>query len=101
MSSNNKYKIHITQPALDDIEAIAAYTYLNWGLDQQQKYTNALKQSIKTLSADPDIGTSRFGVPNVIKGQKSGSHVIFYRLDGQTIYVLRILHQSMDHGRYL
>jgi plasmid stabilization system protein ParE len=32
---------------------------------------------------------------------KSGSHTIFYRATGRGIYVVRVLHQSMNHERHL
>jgi toxin ParE1/3/4 len=38
--------------------------------------------------------------PGYLKRQ-AGSHVLFYRLDGQTVDVVRILHQRMDFGRHL
>lgn len=101
MSSLNDYELIITNPARDDLEAIAVYTFTKWGEEQATQYTEELYKTIVNIANDPDIGKSRYGVPTVIKGRKSGRHVVFYRITGQTIYIMRILHESMDHGRHL
>ncbi len=101
MSSRNKYELIITEPAMDDIEAIAAYTSIQWGEEQAVKYTGQLYGTITDIADNPDTGQSHYGVPNAIKGKKSGRHIVFYRTEKQTIFIMRILHESMDHGRYL
>ncbi|WP_181258442.1 MULTISPECIES: type II toxin-antitoxin system RelE/ParE family toxin [Nitrosomonas] len=40
-------------------------------------------------------------MPKVIKGRKSGRHVVFYRIIDQSILIIRILHESMDYGWHL
>ena len=101
MSSPNNYELIITDPARDDLGAISVYTFTKWGGEQTIKYTEELYKTISSIANNPDTGKSRYGVPNVIKGRKSGRHVVFYRSIGQTIFIMRILHESMDHGRHL
>jgi len=101
MSSPNNYELIITDPARDDLGAISAYTFTKWGEEQSTKYTEELYKTIVNIANDPDTGKSRYGVPKVIKGRKSGRHVVFYRIIGQIIFIMRILHESMDHGRHL
>ncbi|GJL76643.1 type II toxin-antitoxin system RelE/ParE family toxin [Nitrosomonas sp.] len=100
MSSLNNYELLITDPARDDLEAIAVYSFIKWGEERTNKYTEDLYKTITNIANNPDTGKSRYGVPKVIKGRKSGHHVIFYRIVDQTIFVMRILHESMDHGRH-
>jgi len=100
MSSPNSHELIITDPARDDIEAIAVYSFIKWGEEQTTKYTEELYKTITNIANNPETGKSRYGVPRVIKGRKSGRHVVFYRITGQTIFIIRILHESMDHGRH-
>lgn len=102
MSASNKYHVKITAPALADIEDIATYTIRQWGEAQARTYLAQIDRTIHAISDQPELGTSRYGVPAAIKGRKAGSHVVFYRREGAaTLYILRILHESMDHGRHL
>jgi toxin ParE1/3/4 len=93
--------LKITAPALSDIEDIAAYTFTQWGDQQAEDYVRQIDRTILAIANEPALGRERYGVPAIIKGRKSGSHVVFYRVEGETIYILRILHQSMDHGRHI
>ncbi len=100
MSSPNSYELIITDPAREDLEAIAVYSFIKWGEEQTTRYTEELYKTITNIANNPETGKSRYGVPKVIKGSKSGRHVVFYRIAGQTIFIIRILHESMDHGRH-
>lgn len=102
MPDRTKPHLKITAPALADIEDIAAYTVNQWGEAQARTYLAQLDQTIRAVAEQPGLGRSRHGIASVIKGRKTGSHVIFYRLEGAaTLYIMRILHESMDHGRHL
>lgn len=101
MSSLNKYELVVTENAKADIQAIANYTTLQWGEEQTIVYQNNLYQTLLDIAENPTIGQVRYGVPSLLKGRKTGKHVVFYRVDAEVIYILRILHESMDHGRHL
>lgn len=96
-----KYKLIVTNPALNDLESIAAYTLTQWGEKQAIHYTEQLYETLSKIAEDPSIGHHRHGVPTMIRGRKSGRHVIFYRIHEETIFIMRLLHESMDHGRHL
>lgn len=101
MLSSSDYQLIITDPALEDLESIAGYTSLRWGENQAIKYSDRLFEVISAIAENPDTGRSRYGVPEAIKGLASGRHIVFYRVEGRVIYIMRILHDSMDHGRHL
>lgn len=102
MPERDKPQLKITIPALTDIEDIATYTVRQWGEAQARTYLAQIDRTIHAIADQPELGTPRYGVPAAIKGRKAGSHVVFYRLEGRaTLYILRILHESMDHGRHL
>lgn len=101
MSGHSKHRLRITAPALSDVEAIAAYSYEQWGEQQTKAYMTQIDRTIQAIGSDPDLGRERYGVPGAIKGRKSGSHIVFYRVQDQTVFIMRILHESMDHGRHV
>ena len=101
MSGLSKFQVKITAPAISDINAIASYTFEQWGQEQAIAYTSAINEKLQALALDADLGRERFGLPRAIKGCKSGSHIIFYRVQNRVIFIMRILHQSMDHGRHI
>jgi len=101
MSFPNNIKLEITEPAKIDIKSIRQYTVDLWGKEQATKYTDNLYKTLENIHKDPVKGRERYGVPNTVKGRKSGKHVIFYRLEKNIIFIMRILHESMDHGRHL
>lgn len=101
MSGPSDYRLKIADPAISDLEAIAAYTFERWGEPQTETYMRELDRTIKAIGVDPALGRGRYGVPGMIKGRKSGAHIVFYRVEGQTIFIMRILHESMDHGRHV
>ena len=95
------YELIITDPALDDIEAIANFTTLQWGEQQAVVYRGVLSAALTALHANPKQGRTRYGVSPAYKGWTAGKHVIFYRFEQSTIYVVRVLHDSMDFARHL
>ncbi len=98
---SKEYELYITEPAESDLESIAAYSYLEFGEDTAINYTTAIYDTISQILKDPSIGKKRYGVPAVILGRKCGRHVIFYRLQDNIIYIIRILHETMDYGRHI
>ena len=98
---SRKYELIITEPAEIDLESISAYSYLEFGEERAIKYTTDIFNTISLINKDPSIGKKRYGLPGVILGRKSGRHVIFYRVQDNTIYIIRILHETMDHGRHI
>lgn len=83
-----------------DLEDIWVYTRRRWSLAQAESYHTDLMSVMEQLAAGQkegrrcDIRDGYFKCP-------AGSHVIFYRLSGINLDVIRILHQRMDVERHL
>jgi len=79
-----------------DIQKIWDYTANRWGIDQAETYICQLWKHIEAVARQPAIARP---CPEVRKGYykyPSGSHVLFFRISGNDIDIVRILHQSMD-----
>ena len=86
----------LSPEAIKDLLTIRAHTQNKWGIQQAQKYIDALEIKCEKLARSPHIGRER---PEIKPGYRSiteGKHVIFYRVGDSGIDILRILHGRMD-----
>lgn len=74
---------------------IARFTKARWGSEQAAKYVNSVEACCELLANNPEIGRKFEAVQANLRRMEHGSHVVFYRADGASILVLRILHKSM------
>ena len=93
-------RIHISDEARRDLDAIWRYTAKQWSRAQADAYYLDLRRQLKAALANPVSGVPVDIRPSCRK-LLSGAHFIYYRpvIDG--IEVIRILHQSMDVRRHL
>ena len=47
------------------------------------------------------LGHWRPDIPQTHKAYNAGEHIIVYRVEDQTVYVVAILHSRMDFSRHL
>jgi plasmid stabilization system protein ParE len=70
-------------------------------LAQADRYVAKLYEAFGKLVANPSLGRP---VPEALKATckyRCGSHVIFHRWHRKQRYIIRILHESMDHKQHL
>lgn len=79
-----------------DIGNIADYTEESWGTAQAKNYISAIFQKIEQLASLPNLGSAVDGLAGDYRKMPSGSHHIYYRIAGQHLIVVRILHERMD-----
>ena len=84
-----------------DVEAIWTYTVTTWGGQQAEVYILQLKSAVALIAANPLLGRACDNIRRGYFKYPSGSHVLFYRVGGDTIDIVRILHERMDFKRHL
>lgn len=84
-----------------DLEEIWDYTVKRWDDDQAELYVRRIKAAVEIVATDPRLGRSCDDIRAGYYKYRAGSHVLFYRLTGNGIDVVRILHERMDFGRHL
>jgi toxin ParE1/3/4 len=93
---------YVLSPAAQtDIEEIWEYTLTRWGIDQAEVYLRQLKSAIEAIAAEPARGRPCDDVRAGYYKFTVGSHVLFYRLIGGDVDLVRILHRRMDFDRHL
>jgi toxin ParE1/3/4 len=69
------------------------------GERQMHDYSELLDRALATVQANPYIGRAHSDV--AYQCFEGGQHLIFYRIEETTVFVVRILHSRMDIPRHL
>ena len=90
----------LTPAAEADIDAIWDYSADNWGPDKADRYTDEIRDTCHALA----VGGKRGQATNVRPGYlkiSTGSHMIYFRENGDRVEIIRILHGRQDVERHL
>jgi len=102
--------VELTLDAERDFAEIVRWTRKTFGAWQAQTYKATLREALKALHSGPNItGVKRrddlgpgIHTLHVARNGRKGRHFIVFRTGGgQTIDVLRLLHDSMDLANHL
>ncbi|MEO7922147.1 MAG: type II toxin-antitoxin system RelE/ParE family toxin [Chitinophagaceae bacterium] len=86
----------ISKKAIADLEQIWLYTVEKWSVDQADRYYNLLFDEIHFVCKNINAGKSMEHVRKGYRASKVKSHLLFYRIQNNTVEVIRILHEQMD-----
>lgn len=82
--------IKVQKPARQDLRALTLYGLENFGLAVSREYRAGLEALFARLHAHPAIGTLAY--PDLgIRSFRYRKHRVFYRVDGDTLVILRVL----------
>jgi toxin ParE1/3/4 len=91
----------LSQRARGDLGEIWRYSYARWGLEQADRYVSEIYKAFGKLAAKPSLGRPVARMPKEIRKYRCGSHLVFHRKRRKEVYIVRVLHESMDHKRHL
>ncbi|MCB1468913.1 MAG: type II toxin-antitoxin system RelE/ParE family toxin [Rhizobiaceae bacterium] len=94
-------EIRLSEAARSDLIDIWVETDRQWGPDQADRYLDDIEHSLSGLIDNPQIGTDCSDLLPGCRRLIAGRHLAFYEVDGAAIFVIRVLHQSMDVPRHL
>ena len=94
-------KVRLSREARADLRNIDDYTYQRWGRSQADKYLEMIEKGCDLLAMHPTLGSVQEGFFPGLRKFPVGKHYIFYRVAGNGIEVIRVLHQAMDVSRHL
>lgn len=92
-------RIEFARRAIADLEAIEEHGRRVHGTDQANQYRESLLDDMAMLLEFPNAG--RDDAARGLRRKSCGVHVIWYRVDGAVLKIIRILHQRMDSSRRL
>ena len=90
------HRLILSGEAYDDLVDIQNYTHSEFGEELWDRYKNILDKSLQQLMRNPLSGPYREDLPQPYRALSTGQHVLVYRIQDETIYVIRVLHQRMD-----
>lgn len=86
----------LSQLAAKDFAAIYEYSLLNFGAEQADAYTHDLEKLFELLHQSPFMGNVYEEVGDNVRVHYHQKHSIFYQQRSSNIFILRILHSSMQ-----
>jgi toxin ParE1/3/4 len=90
----------LTARAEADLVEIARYTRREWGDRQRDKYIRELFDLFSRIAEQPELASNRDDIrPDLKSRRHRKTHVVFYRMEGKRVEVLRILHTRRDVER--
>lgn len=95
------HALAVTPRARADLSEIYDYTVYAWGLDQADAYNRLIEAAFEDIAKRPLLGRRVRGRGDDIRKRLCRSHVIYYRLSGDGVEIVRVLHQMMDPDRHL
>lgn len=99
--SVHERRLRLAPEARGDIRGIRVYGLERWGVRQANAYRALLQDRLETLRLNPLIGSARDAIYPGLRALPVERHVIYYRVAGDAVEVVRILHERVDPGRHL
>jgi toxin ParE1/3/4 len=93
---------YLLRPSAEaDLQDIWRYTATNWSVAQADRYYREIVRAFDAITAQPTIGRVCDEVKLGYRKHGVAAHVIFYRVTGDNVDVVRILHARRDFRRHL
>ena len=99
--SRPKYVLEISSEAYDDLVEIQKYTFIQYGELQWKKYEELLEGGLEHIQTFPKSGVSRNDIPDKYLSWPVGEHLMIYRIEGNIVFLIRVLHQKMNFLKWL
>ena len=94
-------KVVWQRKAVRDLDDIWDYSVAMWGDSRARAYLTAIRATADALASADRMGSAEDGVKSGLRRQFSGSHAVWYRMDGEPVQVIRVLQQSQEAGRWM
>ena len=94
-------RIRLSLDADADLEDILNYSILHHGHDAAEAYLRKIHKTLERVFVFPGLGAPESDLHQGSRSIPAGEHRVYYRHDGDTVFVARILHKRMDARRRL
>mgnify|MGYP000002812250 CR=1 FL=1 len=91
----------LSKAARKDLKSIATFTQKTWGANQRRAYIKEIDDAFQYLSEHPSAGSQCHYISPDLRKHHCKSHITFFEVtSSSSIFVVRILHKSMDVVRH-
>ncbi|KAA5802323.1 type II toxin-antitoxin system RelE/ParE family toxin [Alkalicaulis satelles] len=94
-------RLRFTRDANADMKAILKYSVSQWGKSVATGYVQRLERSCERVAARPETGRTRSDLREGLRSVAVASHVVFFRIDPDSVTIVRVLHARQDPGSAL
>ena len=92
----------VMRPAAEaDLSDIWRHRAATWGIEQAQRSADGLFAVCDLLAEFPELSREREEFTPPMRFHPCGSHLVIYRLEGQGVEIIRILHSHQNLTTYL
>ena len=94
-------RFRLTPAAQDDLSRIWDYTAETWSPLQADAYMRGLERVFGALVAHPELMRERAEFDPPVRLRPYRSHLIVYRIEGDSLVVIRVLHARRNWNSLL
>ncbi len=91
----------LSKEAKADLDDILRYSIETFGLERAERYYLALEECLQRVADAPMLGRTIAGRSRTFFQYNCLRHGIFYINDDDGVFVVRVLHLTMDFKRHL
>lgn len=91
----------VSRAAQEDIRGIGVYTEQQWGRVQRRKYLSGMEARFERLAESPALASERSEFTPPVRIHRYEKHLIVYTAEDDGIFIVRVLHESMDVPAHL
>lgn len=91
----------LSERAACDLDRVIDYSIENFGEQVMLNYFSSFEKCFQSLQENPELGQVVDYLREGYRCLEHKSHLVFYRLENQEVFIVRILHKSMDARRHL
>ena len=89
-------RLALAPAARRDLDEIWDHTVRGWGAAQAERYLRGLQRVLQTLQEFPELARERPEFRPPVRLHPYRRHLVVYRVEGDDLVVLRILHQRRN-----
>ena len=91
----------VSKAAQKDIREIGLYTQREWGAAQRRTYLSGMERQFENIAQSPFLAAERKEFTPPVRILPYERHLIVYLIEDDGIFIVRILHASMDIPAHL
>ena len=91
----------LSHKAEANLDEIYVFSYQTFGEVKADAYYQNICERLNSLASNPHLGRSINQIQVGLLCKQSARHIIFYTIETGGIFVVRILHDSMDITRHI
>lgn len=84
-----------------DLDDIYVYSFETFGEARADAYFLSLRDALQTLAEKPRMGRDTSALYDGLLRHHHARHVVYYLIEDDGIFVVRVLHDAMDAPRHL